>query len=101
MQAIEHILSRPFVNRMGIRPPVTLALDEIIRQVCDKHGTTRKQIIGPRRTAVIVRARQEVYYRTSRETMMSLLAIGRLLNRDHTTILHGICEHEKRSAKTA
>lgn len=72
----------------------------IIRQVCKKHGITVPEIIGPRRSRKLVEARHEAFWRLSKETMLSLPRIGyRMGGKDHTTVLHGIRQHERRLAE--
>lgn len=63
----------------------------IIATVCNKFDVTMEILSGPRRTKNIVCARQSIFWLV-RETCpgMSLPHIGRLLRRDHTTVLHGI-----------
>ncbi|UJW87909.1 helix-turn-helix domain-containing protein [Devosia sp. SL43] len=70
---------------------------EIIDQVCVKHDITRGELLSSRRARPIVAARHEAMYRMSKETSMSLPAIGRRLgDKDHTTVLSGIRRHEER-----
>lgn len=67
------------------------ACDRIIHEAAIRSGYTTKQIKGENRTRLIVRVRHYVCWRISRETTLSLTAMGRRLgDRDHTTILHGI-----------
>lgn len=47
------------------------------------------ELIGQRRTGKIVRARQVAMYLAHIHTTSSVAGIGRALNRDHSTILHG------------
>jgi hypothetical protein len=70
---------------------------EIIDQVCAKHSLTRSELIGCRRERRLVAARHEAMYRMSKETTMSLPAIGRRMgNKDHSTVLHAIRKHAAR-----
>ena len=83
-------------------PPVDIAergrwIREIIDQVAAKHGFTYLEMVGRRRTADVVRARQEAYWRCMRETVFSVPTIGRHFGgRDHTTVLHGVRVHAER-----
>lgn len=71
----------------------------IIVDVCAEYEISHAEIIGPRRHRYIVLARQAAYYRCLMETGASLSAIGKFFGgRDHTTIAHGIKQHEKRMA---
>lgn len=72
---------------------------EIIDQTCAKHRLTRAELLSARRSTPLVLARQEAMYRMSKETTMSLPAIGRRMGgRDHTTVLYGIRKHAERKA---
>ena len=72
---------------------------EIASEVCGKHGFSLIELRGNRRYAPLVRARHELFFRLSSETIMSLPQIGRICGgKDHTTILHGIRRHAARFA---
>lgn len=51
---------------------------------------TPLELRGRRRTKYVSRARQLLYWALYEATDASLPQIGRYLNRDHTTVLHGI-----------
>lgn len=73
----------------------------IIRDVCDKHGVTRGELLGGQRQRRIVHARDEAAYRLKRETTLSLPLIGRKLGgKDHSTVILAIRRHEARLAGT-
>lgn len=75
---------------------VTIA-DQIIAEVAAKHKLTVQMLKSHRRWKEIVEARQEVFWRLSRETEMSLPMMGRKLGGfDHTTCLHSIRKHQER-----
>lgn len=67
----------------------------IVREVAKKHGLAPAHLRGISRRAIIVRGRQEAYYRLYTECPdLSMPQIGRYLGgRDHTTVLHGIRAH--------
>lgn len=69
---------------------------EIIDDVCIKYDVRRTDVLSRRRTRNLVVPRQEAMWRCATETIHSLPEIGRLFDRDHTTVLHGIRRHEKR-----
>ena len=77
--------------------PVTPA-QVIIQEICEKHGLTKTELLGPRRAIPIVKARHEAMYRMSKETPMSLPAIGMRMGRDHTTVIYGVRKHAERLA---
>jgi chromosomal replication initiation ATPase DnaA len=78
--------------------PIEIPMTEsqrIIRDVCVKHGVSYPEIIGPRRGRPIIAARHEAMYRLSKETTLSLPAIGRRMGgKDHTTVIHAIRKFE-------
>lgn len=57
-----------------------------------------RTIIGRRRLPAIVRARLALYAALYRACETSYKQIGRLLNRDHTTVLYGVREAERDAA---
>ena len=63
---------------------------KIIRMVSDAYGLTFNDIVGDRRLAPIVLARQVCFYLMRVCSQMSYPEIARRIgNRDHTTALHG------------
>lgn len=75
------------------------ALRRIIFEVSAKTGFSVQAILSERRTAPLVRARHECFWRAKEETSFSLTQIAHAYNRaDHSTIIHGIAMHEKRMA---
>lgn len=75
---------------------------QIAYEVAQKHGLTLPELFARRRWQNIVIARQELFYRLSKETSMSLPAMGRVCGGyDHTTALHSIRKHEERMKAAA
>jgi len=63
----------------------------VIEHAAARLGTTRAEILGPRRGHALVRARQIAVYIVHWTSVRSLSQIGeRFGGRDHTTILHAI-----------
>lgn len=61
----------------------------IIRLVSLRSGISVDDILGPRRNTAIVKARQQAMVLVYTHCQsLSLLAIGRVFNKDHTTVLH-------------
>lgn len=71
-----------------------IVADEILRT-----GLTLDELRSPRRDRRIAWPRQEIMRRLYDQTNMSLGAIGRFFNRDHTTVLKGIQAAEARVDK--
>lgn len=65
-------------------------ISEIQRTVAAHFGTTVREMKSARRNRIITRPRQIAMYLSRELTPNSLPAIGRLFNRDHTTVMHAI-----------
>lgn len=88
---------------VGLYPPrLTGQLGDILRDVAERYDVGVDEIVGPSRVRQFVVPRQEVMWRARHETPLSLPQIGqRLGGRDHTTVLHGVRQHERRMAEAA
>ncbi|APX88665.1 hypothetical protein BV394_02065 [Brevirhabdus pacifica] len=64
--------------------------DQIVMDVAAETGIPISKIFSANRTRQIYRARQYAQWRIYRETGMSLLSIGRMFGRDHTSVLNSI-----------
>ena len=90
-------LSMPLVRRALDRagasaaeraePPTLTAIQDA---VCEAEGLTLDELLSPRRSTRIARARQLAMYLARELTPLSLTEIARGFNRDHTTVLHAI-----------
>jgi len=56
-------------------------------------------VAGQARSKKYIACRHEIYYRLRSELGLSLMQVARMLNRDHTTILHGFRKMEDMIAK--
>jgi len=70
--------------------PVKVTQDKIFNAVARKYGVTVEDIRGKRRTREIAQARHVCIYIMRTVTDLSLPSIGRVFNRDHTTILSSV-----------
>lgn len=71
----------------------------LARKYAEAEGFTLEFIQGPRRYAVVARARSAVIWRLAKETDLSLAEIGAIVKKDHTSVLHAIrAENERRDA---
>ncbi len=68
--------------------PVTVTVDRILNEVCRRYDLTPEDLKGRRRTNNVATARHVAVYLIRNMTDMSLPAIGRIFNRDHTTIMN-------------
>lgn len=72
---------------------------KMAKAVAKARGVSFAEMIGERRSAYLVRTRQEAMWLLKEKCGLSLPQIGRILGgRDHTTILHGIRRHVRRLA---
>lgn len=87
------VLSRWLPDRLGGKP----TLRSLLRQTARDHHVSAADLKGPTRRRVIVHARQDFCYRAYSQTAQTYPAIGRFINRDHTTVLHAVRAHAKRN----
>lgn len=89
------------VRAAVVTPHGRIAL--VIARVAAEYGVTADDIMGDVRSRNISWARHAAFYAVKAATGASLLRLGRIFNRDHSTILHGIRMHKARAvaAKTA
>lgn len=79
----------PFFPKPQAPPPPTVGQGAwVIAQVCRERRLAPAQLTGQSRSPDFVDARMRVAVILKRDRGWSLPRIGRLLNRDHTTILH-------------
>lgn len=76
-------------ERPLIAPHTIPTMDTIINTVCRYFKLEVKDLLGKRRVNEFVRPRQIAMYLADEMTLKSLPSIGRMLNRDHTTIIYG------------
>lgn len=96
---------KPSVKKAVVAPPLAPGSDdgfdnaptaqrvpfiEICRSVCEKYGISWIDVISARRDAGIILPRFEIMWRARKFTLLSLNQIGSRMNRDHSTVLHGI-----------
>ena len=67
----------------------------VIQNVAAKHKITYENIMSQSKEGIINAARQEAYW-SLHALGLSSAQVGRIMKRDHTTILHGIKQHEAR-----
>ncbi len=71
----------------------------IIRRICKVLAVNPGLIFGVSRTKRVAFARQAVMYWLARQTLESIAGIGRGLDKDHTSVLHGMKAYvQKRKA---
>ena len=67
-----------------------MTVENIITNVCKKYGLSEEDIKGRKKTKEIAMARHICIYIIRKMTDLSLPAIGRILGRDHTTVMSSI-----------
>lgn len=68
---------------------------DLIIQVAGGHKIRPEVIVDKTRKSRVVRARQEIFYRAHHEQAMSHSQIARYMKCDHSTVMHGVRQHEK------
>ena len=76
-----------------------MTVEHVIAQVCKKYGLSEEDIKGRKKTKEIAMARHICIYIIRKLTDLSLPAIGRILGRDHTTVMSSlqVIENELRT----
>jgi chromosomal replication initiator protein len=80
-RALEDLLPQP-----GSEIPAHVILDETAKYF----GLTREDLISKNRSRPLTTARHVAMYMMRECTGLSLIKIGELFDRDHTTVLHGV-----------
>lgn len=81
--------------------PIPISIRKIIVETCNETGFTFSELVSPQRFRELVAARNKAMWRAKRETVHSLPRIGAAFNRDRTTVMHSIAQHQKRIASEA
>ncbi len=73
---------------------------DLVDHVCVRRGVTREELCGRSQTRSYARARHELWYLMieHHERYYSHSEIGRLFERDHTTVMGGVRAHRRREA---
>lgn len=68
----------------------------VIRSICFDRNITKSQILSKSRTREICEPRQMSMYFIKNNTELSLVDIGKIFNRDHSTVLFSIEQVQNR-----
>lgn len=71
-----------------VRPK--LLLSSVIARTAERFGVKPSDLTGPSRKRWHVRPRQVAFYLSHHMTSLSLTQTGRRMNRDHSTVMHGV-----------
>ena len=80
----------PPLEGLNLHEPGAIRWQRILHAVARQHGIKPEVIRGTSRKKEIIRARFETFYRLRVELSMSYEKIAKLMNRDHTSVLHGV-----------
>lgn len=71
--------------------PATILINEVAR----KHQISPAEMLSKRRNRYLVRARWEAMWRMNKDLCWSLPQIGKVFDCDHSTVHHGVKEHQE------
>ena len=90
-------LARSCISELlGGAEPVTVTVDKIFAAVYKKYNIKKEEIVSSKRTKEIANARHITVYVIRQITDMSLPNIGKIIERDHSTVLSSLDTIEKR-----
>lgn len=72
----------------------------IIAVCSEQAGVSVESILGDSRNQFVVLARQQAMWLAAKETGLSYVSIGKIFNRDHTTVLHAVRRENARVGAT-
>jgi chromosomal replication initiator protein len=75
--------------RQAQNAPVRGDVETILRAVCAEFGVTKDDLLSKKREATISQARQIAMFLLREDAGLTVARIGRELERDHSTVLHG------------
>jgi chromosomal replication initiator protein len=75
--------------RQAQNAPVRGDVETILRAVCAEFGVSKDDLLSKKREATISQARQIAMFLLREDAGLTVARIGRELERDHSTVLHG------------
>lgn len=81
------------------RPAESSPKLEILRQCATEFGCTVSEIMSENKISHVMLARRKAMWLLHQRGTMSKSAIGRYMNKDHTTVIHAIRAYEKSLAQ--
>lgn len=78
------------MDAQGDKKAIKIFMNDVLSVVADKYSVNVESLKGPSRKMLHTKPRMIVYWICNKRLEKSLSEIGRFLNRDHTTILHGV-----------
>ena len=96
-EQIDMDLARGCINELlGGAEPTSVTVEKIFSSMYQKYGVKKEELISTKRTKEIALARHITIYIIREVTEMSLPNIGKIFNRDHSTIISSIETIERR-----
>ncbi len=90
-------LARTSINDLlGGAEPVSVTVDKIFTAVCRKFGVSRADLESTSRKKELAQPRHLCIYLIREVTGMSLPQIGKIFNRDHTTVINSVNAIDKK-----
>ncbi len=83
---------------LGGAEPINVTVDKIFAAIEKKYGVSRTDLEGKSRVKEVAQARHVAIYLIRNITEMSLPNIGKIFNRDHSTVISSIDTIEKKTA---
>jgi chromosomal replication initiator protein len=71
-------------------PPPPTAVQRVLQLVADHYGLTVTDLVGPSRQRQVMRPRHVAMYLLHEHLGLSYVSIGKLLRRDHSTVIFGV-----------
>ena len=84
------------VEFLGGAEPINVTIDKIFAAIEKKYDVNKTELVGKSRVKEIANARHIAIYLIRTITEMSLPNIGKIFNRDHSTVLSSIETIEKK-----
>ena len=81
------------------QPPKVHPLDEAVDLIAKRHGVTAEALLNHNRRRFISHARQEVFW-LARKEGLSYPEIATYFDMDHTTVIHGFRQVERRISES-
>lgn len=78
----------------------TVRAREIIKLCAEKHGVLVSDLLSEQRTNLVAHARQQAMWLIAKETSLSFTQIGRIFDRDHSTVIHAVQRENERTGES-
>jgi chromosomal replication initiator protein len=89
-QPIDHVLADRALEDLIPQTEAEIPAGLILDRTADYYNLTREDLVSKSRSRPLTTARHVAMYLTRECTGLSLIKIGELFNRDHSTVMHGI-----------